>query len=134
MTLTQDDFVGAVARLNDLTRRREIKWSPCSAPMPRSQAGPSGAIPTEMLSSFLQSKPKFSFEATYDERILRITQYESMLNALMAPTYKYILDVRDEDGNVTFVFPDVEGISDLFRSVQTQKLDIEGFIKKLVAG
>ncbi len=125
MALTEDDFVGAGARLNALTRRQVIKWSPC-APTPRSHAGLSTAV--EMVT------PKLSFEATYDERMLRITQYESFLNPLSPGPYKYTLDVRDQDGNVTFVFPDVEGISDLFRSVQTQKLDIEGFIKKLVTG
>jgi hypothetical protein len=128
MALTQGDFVGAVARLNDLTRRQLIKWSPCSAPTPRSHAGLSTVIAVEMFT------PKLSFEATYDERILRITQYESLLNPMSPGPYKYTLDVRDQDGNVTFEFPDVEGISDLFRSVQTQKLDIEGFIKKLVTG
>lgn len=127
MALTQDDFVGAVARLNDLTRRQEIKWLPC-APTPRSHAGLSTAITVEIFT------PKLSFEATYDERILRITRYESILNPLSPGPYKYTLDVRDQDGNVTFEFPDLEGISDLFRSVQTQKLDIEGFIRKLVTG
>jgi hypothetical protein len=127
MALTQGDFVGAVARLNDLTRRQLIKWSPC-VPTPRSHAGVSAAIAVEMF------KQKFSFEATYDERILRITQFESLINPLLPGSYKYTLDVRDQDGSLTFQFPDVEGISDLFRSIQTQKLDIEGFIKKLATG
>jgi hypothetical protein len=125
MALTQDDFVGAVARLNDLTRRQVIRWSPC-APTTAPHAGLSTAV--KMFT------PRLSFEATYDDRILRITQYESLSNPLLPGPYKYTLDMRDQDGNVTFVFPDVEGISDLFRSVQTQKLDIEGFIKKLVTG
>jgi hypothetical protein len=123
MALTQGDFVGAVARLNDLTRRHIIKWSPC-APTPKSHAGLGTTV--EMF------KPKLSFEAIYDERSLMITQYESLLNPIPPASYKYTLDIRDQDGNVTFEFPDVEGISDLFRSVQTQKLDIEAFIKKLV--
>jgi hypothetical protein len=129
MTLTQDDFVGAVARLNDLTRRQVIKWSLSSPPAREPDAGPLASA-AEMLRA---SRPKIAYEARYDERILRVTQYESTINPL-GPGYTYTLDVRDELGNVTFEFPNVEGIRDLFRSVQTQKLDIEGFIKKLVAG
>jgi hypothetical protein len=129
MALTQDDFVGAIARLNDLTRRQVIKWSPSSPPAREPDAGPFASA-VEMLRG---SRPKIAYEALYDERILRSTQYESTINPL-GPGYAYTLDVRDEHGNVTFEFPNVEGIGDLFRSVQTQKLDIEGFIKKLVAG
>ncbi len=77
---------------------------------------------------------KIAFEAVYDNRILRITKYESTMMPLAPDRYTYILDMRDELGNVSFEFPGVEGISDLFRSVQTQGLDIEGFIKKLAAG
>ena len=44
------------------------------------------------------------------------------------------MDVRSQDGEVIFEFPDVAGIADLFRSVQTQRVDIEGFIRKLVTG
>jgi hypothetical protein len=32
MALTKEDFVGAVARLNDLTRLQVIKWTPCNTP------------------------------------------------------------------------------------------------------
>jgi hypothetical protein len=133
MALTQEDFVSAVTRLNDLTRRQVINWSPTSPPVQRSDAGPLAAA-AEMLRG--AKKPKIAYEAVYDKRILRITQYESttnFLNSLIHGPYTYILDVRDEHGNVTFEFPNVEGISDLFGSVQTQRLDIEGFIKKLVA-
>jgi hypothetical protein len=131
MALTQDDFVGAVARLNDLTRRQVIKWRACGTPQRNQDPNLSTAIAAAFGGQFI---PRLSFEATYEGRILRITEYENEMIVLSRRPYKYILDVRDEDGNVTFEFPDVEGISDLFRSVQTQKLDIEGFIKKLVAG
>ncbi len=60
MALTQDDFVGAVARLNDLTRRQVIRWSPC-APTTAPHAGLSTAV--KMFT------PRLSFEATYDDRI-----------------------------------------------------------------
>jgi hypothetical protein len=131
MALTQDDFVGAVARLNDLTRRQMIKWSPSSPPPPKPDAGLLASA-VEMLRAKI---PKIAYEALYDKRILRLTQYElATINALAPRAYTYILDVRDEDGNMMFEFPNVEGISDLFESVQARQLDIEGFIKKLVAG
>ncbi len=129
MALTKEDFVGAVARLNDLTRLQVIKWTPCNAP----QKPPTGLAAGELLMRG-EFEPTYSFEATHDQRILRITQYKALAALLSGGVYKYSLDVRDQDGNVVFEFPDVEGIGDLFRSVQTQKLDIEGFIKKLVSG
>jgi hypothetical protein len=129
MALTKEDFVGAVARLNDLTRLQVIKWTPCSTP----QKPAAGLTVNELLGGPFQAE--YSFETTYDQRILRITQYKSSLATLLSGrVYKYSLDFRDQDGNVVFEFPEVEGIADLFRSVQTQKLDIEGFIKKLVSG
>jgi hypothetical protein len=128
MALSQDDFVSAVARLNDLTRRQVIKWLPCSPPMQRPPATIRSAVEAVTAS---QWQPKVSFETIYDNRILRITQYESVMSLSSSGPFRYTLDVRDEDGNTVFEFPAVEGISDLFRSVQTQGLDIEGFIKKL---
>jgi hypothetical protein len=125
MALTQEDFVGAVARLNDLTRRQVIKWTPCSPPQRNT---------TSLGELIMREEAEYSFETTYDQRILRITQHKLLGMALSTGRiYKYSLDVRDHDGNVVFEFPDVEGIADLFRSVQTQKLDIEGFIKRLVS-
>ena len=128
MALTKEDFVGAVARLNDLTRLQVIKWTPCNTP----QKPATGLAFNELLRGQFQAE--YSFETTYDQRILRITQYKALAALVSGAVYKYSLDVRDQDGNVVFEFPEVEGIADLFRSVQTQKLDIEGFIKKLVSG
>lgn len=132
MTLTQDDFVSAVVRLNDLTRRQVIKWTPCSPPA-QSTSGPGSAPDLSKILTASIWRSKVSFETTYDGRVLRITQYESPTSGLSG-SYKYSLDLKDPDGNISFEFPTVAGISDLFRSVQTQLLDIEGFVKRLATG
>jgi hypothetical protein len=124
MALTQDDLVGAVAKLNELTRQQVIRWHACNPG--RTSLGDS------LFSAPYEAKG--SFEANHDGRLLRITQYAGSGGLLsMGETfYRYVLDVRDSDGNAIFEFPEVAGISDLFRSIQTQALDIEGFIRKLV--
>jgi len=134
MALTQDDFVGAVAKINDLTRRQMIKWKPCTPPN-RTSAG-QGLFAFSAVSTAASLDATASFEALHDGRVLRITEYEGAggLLSLGDRVHKYALDVRDQHGNAVFEFPDVAGISDLFKSIQTQELDIEGFIKKLVSG
>jgi hypothetical protein len=67
MALTKEDFVGAVARLNDLTRLQVIKWTPCNTP----QKPATGLAFNELLRGQFQAE--YSFETTYDQRILRIT-------------------------------------------------------------
>jgi len=121
MAVTQNDLVGAVTKLNELTRTQRLKWEPCNPPSQKKAFG------MEML-DHLGTK---SFQAVHEGRILRITEYVSEF-AAFDKSLKYTLDIRDQDGSSVFEFPDVAGISDLFRSVQTQKLDIEGFIRKLV--
>jgi hypothetical protein len=66
MALTQDDFVGAVARLNDLTRGQVIKLLPCSAPTSK----PTAAFRS---TADMLRIPKLSFETTYEDRTFRIT-------------------------------------------------------------
>jgi hypothetical protein len=122
MALKQNDFVRAVAKLNELTRSQAIKWKRSNS-LPGSRGG---------LLGLTDLKPKVSFQAVHEGRIVRITQYETE-TALGFGSHKYILDLRDREGNAAFEFPEVEGISDLFRSVQTQELDIEGFIKSLAS-
>jgi len=129
MALTQEDFVGAVAKLNDLTRRQVIKWSPCDPP----RRAVTGAIGLAL--SGLSDEVAQAFEAFHEGRIVRVSRYAGQGGGILGlKPDRYILDVRDEDGNAMFEFPGVAGISDLFQSVRTQRLDIEGFIKKLVAG
>ncbi|HVC50824.1 MAG TPA: hypothetical protein VND87_02260 [Stellaceae bacterium] len=122
MAVTQDDLVGAVTKLNELTRTQRLKWEPCNPPIQKKAFG-LGRL------DHLGTK---SFQAVHEGRVLRITEYVSEFAAFGGKSFKYTLDIRDQDGSSVFEFPDVAGISDLFRSVQTQKLDIEGFIRKLV--
>jgi len=130
MALTQEDLVAAVTKLNELTQLQVIRWRPCEPPEKISAA--------DQFSPMFEPQfiPKHSYEVIHDQRRLRITQYEARsLNPLNpTPIRKYSLEVRDSDGSVAFEFPDLVPVVDLFRSVQTQRLDIEGFIKRLVAG
>jgi hypothetical protein len=129
MALKQDDFVRAVAKLNELTRARVIKWTRSDS-LPKPRGGGLGlGIPNSI-------NPKISFQTAHEGRVLRITQYEppNLQNLLgLGGAYTYVLDVSDQGSDTAFEFPDVEGISDLFRSAQTQELDIEGFIRNLAS-
>jgi hypothetical protein len=108
MALTQDDFVTAVVKLNDLTRLQVIKWQPCD--------------PIAKTWGIGQDLAKQSFEATHEDRRLRITQFGAITNLLTgSEVHRYVLDVRDQEGNIVFQFPEVAGLADLFRSIQTQK-------------
>lgn len=123
MALRQNDFVNAVAKLNELTRQQVIKWRQC-VPL---------ATPPRRVSGFFQSfEPQRSYEAEHDGRRLRITQYHGE-STFGSGTDRYVLEVMDSDGEVTFEFPEVAGIEDLFSSIRMQKIDIEDFIKKLAS-
>jgi hypothetical protein len=125
MALTQDDFVSAVAKLNELTRQQVIKWRPYYPPI---------APSTSMAIILLPGEKQFSYEATHEGRLLRITQHTAPDRLFIRSyTYRYVLDMRDLEGNVLFEFPNVAGISDLFRTIERQALDLEGFIRELVA-
>jgi hypothetical protein len=124
MALKQDDFVRAVVKLNELTRSHVVKWTRSNSPL----GGPQSGVPAS-----LELKSSISFQAVHEGRILRITQYEYVSPAWKTGTYKYILEMMNQEGRTAFEFPDVAGISDLFRSVQTQELDIEEFIKSLTS-
>jgi hypothetical protein len=124
MALKQDDFVRAVVRLNELTRSGVIKWTRSNSPL--SGPPPAGLGPLKLTSSI-------SYRAVHEGRVLRITQYLFESSALGAGAYKYVLEVANEKGNAVFEFPEVQGISDLFNSIQTQELDIESFIKTLAS-
>jgi hypothetical protein len=116
MALTQHDLVSAITKLNELTRQRVIKWQ---------QHLPSAI--NRMSRTGLE--PKASYETVYDGRVLRLTEYASP--GALTLTNRYVLEVRDHDGNVLFEFPDLLAIPDLFRSIVTQEADLEEFIKKL---
>jgi hypothetical protein len=122
MALTQDDFVSAVTKLNELTRLQLIKWQPCT-PIPNDD-------------KLGINVARNAFEATHEGRKLRITEFEHVVSTILSgrSSKRYVLDVRDQGGMSAFQFPEVAGLADLFRSIETQKLDIEGFIKKLAAG
>jgi hypothetical protein len=114
--ITKEDLVAAIAKLNDLTRRKVVVWTPTA------QEGGSAR----------------SFSTTYDGRRLRISEL------ILSPadrrygrvkTGRCILEILDETGNPAYQFPDVQGIADLFASVRAQQsdVDVEGLIKSLLA-
>src|SRR4051794_490549 len=106
MALTQNDFVNAVTKLNELTRQQVIKWRQCAPPT---------KLPRRVSNVFQTFEPQRSYETEHDGRRLRITQYhdEGMLGSGVD---RYVLEVMDLDGDVTFEFPEVAGIEDLFSS------------------
>jgi hypothetical protein len=115
--------VNAVTKLNELTRQQEIKWRQCAPP----------AEPSRRVSSFFQTlEPQRSYETEHDGRRLRITQYHGE-SAFGSGIDRYVLEVMDPDGDVTFEFPEVAGTEDLFSSIRRQKIDIESFIKRLAS-
>jgi hypothetical protein len=119
MTVSKDDLVGAIAKLNDLTRRKEIFWT----------------SPDQATSGRLVDRS--SYLAIYEGRKLRVSElrrspedrrYDPEVSA------RRILEILDDSGNPVYEFPDVQGISDLFASVRAQQadVDVEGLIRSLL--
>jgi hypothetical protein len=127
MTVSSDEFVSAIAKLNDLTRRRLIKWE-------RLQ-------PIKLADSI-----GLAYDAVYDGRRLRIVEYtpprvrgffQSAFSADRAygatPSRDVALEIIDDQGQLVFEFPKVQGTVDLFETVTLQNADIESFIRSLIS-
>jgi hypothetical protein len=122
MSVSKEDLVDAIAKLNDLTRRKAIVWS-----APIEQDEPWG--PT-------------SYIAPYEGRTLRITEYDNRRARVRydhpssphTPA-RYKLEIVDAGGVPVYEFPNVQGISELFASIRAQQsdVDVEGLIRSLIA-
>jgi hypothetical protein len=115
MTVSSADLVAAVAKLNDLTRRRSITWSPVDNSAERSVTG--------------------SYCAPYEGRTFRITELEPAAAERRYdrnPRSRYKLEILDDRNNVIFVFPDISGISDLFATVLARTGNPEEIIRSLL--
>lgn len=90
MALTRDDLVGAIAKLNELTRQKAIEWQQCPPPS-------KPPISANALIGNLEARS--SFEATHEDRLLRITEYTVTPTILSTgrSAYRYVLEVMDED-------------------------------------
>lgn len=125
MTVSQDEIVEAIAKLNDLTRRRSLLWTSIDVTPEAS------------------SSAKSSYTADFEGRTLRITEYDraetrSEWARVMydhprshRPS-RYTLDILDSQGNPVYQFPDIGGVADLFASARAQSVDVEGLIKSLL--
>ena len=124
MTVTQNDFVDAIAKLNDMTRRKILVWKTIDRPG-------DGQITA-------------SYSCVFEGRTLRITEYQrSDTRSEWArkmydppsgqPKPRYVLEIVDDMGNSIYEFPNVQGISDLFSSVRAQSTDVEGLIRSLLS-
>lgn len=118
MTVSSAELVAAVAKLNDLTRRKSITWSPADT---------------------AEGLATASYCAPYENSTIRITEYDDQRrrafydhprSAHKAPLYR--LEILDDRGNAIFVFPDIQGISDLFASVRARAGNAEEVIRALL--
>lgn len=127
MTVSDEDVVTAISRINELTRDQMIKWHPSEKIRLGDSIG-------------------YGYQAAYDGRMLRIVEYSpprvrgffqgtSSHDRLPGATARkeVALEIVDEDGQTLFEFPKVQGVIDLFDTVKLQLLDVEGFIKSLAA-
>jgi hypothetical protein len=122
MTVSNAELVSAVAKLNDLTRRKLITWSPV-------ETGGGGDA------RFAVS----SYCAPYEGSTLRITEYDNkrariLYNHPSSPHKppQYRLEILDDRGNAIFVFPDIQGIGDLFDSIRARTGNVEEIIRSLL--
>src|ERR1700722_20321932 len=120
MTVSRDEVVAAIAKLNDLTRQRIVFWQTIE-PVRLGQSVGKG------------------YETNYEGRKLRIIEYRpprvqgyytaqvSIQAALGVPgPPDRVLEMVGEDGILLFEFPKVQGVSDLFESARAQTADVEG--------
>jgi hypothetical protein len=123
MTVSSAELVSAVAKLNDLTRRKLITWSPVET---------GGGEDVRFSVS--------SYCAPYEGSTIRIIEYENRYSRLMhdhpssphkPPQYR--LEILNDRGIAIFVFPDVQGVSDLFSSIRARTGDAEQIIRSLLS-
>jgi hypothetical protein len=123
MSVSKEDLVDAISKLNDLTRRKAIVWA--------STGEREGSAPNQL-----------SYSAPYEGRTLRITECDNRRARILythpssphAPAL-YKLEIVDVEGNSLYEFPNVQGVSELFASVRAQQsdVDVEGLIRSLIA-
>jgi hypothetical protein len=127
MTLSKEDFVSAVTKLNDLTRRGLIKWRRAQ---PVRLAGSVGtAYETE------HNGQRLRLVAYSPPRVRGFYQSSSSNERLYgaAEPTEFVVEIVDNEGIPIYEFPKVQGIADLFDTVRYQLADIEEFIKSLVS-
>jgi hypothetical protein len=124
MTISDADLVDAISNLNNKTRRKDLIWSPLRR----------SADPENSELSYTTPHPGFP------ERTLRITRYEHQRARIpyvhprgpQTPS-RYKLEIVDEQDRPIYVFPEVQGIADLFDSVTAQFGNVEDLIKSLLS-
>jgi hypothetical protein len=120
MTVGKDEIVEAVAKLNDLTRRKELTWFAVDPDTKRQIKG-HGTI-------------KSSYMSQYDDRRLRLSEFSGGRPRWSdeADQDSYVLEILDDYGEPIYEFPEVQGISDLLASVKAQLANVEGLIRSLL--
>jgi len=112
--LTKNDLVSAVHNLNTLTRNDNLSWRTCQ---------PSS---TNLLSLITNSK---SYCTEYEGRTLRITA--SFITGTKEQA-SYKLEILDQQGGKTlYEFPNVQGIADLYFTVEIGVANVENIIRSL---
>jgi hypothetical protein len=131
MSVGKDDFVSAIANLNDLTRRRIVLWHPTD-PVRLAQSLGTG------------------YETEYEGRKLRLVEYNpprvqghflgqiaataAIASKLGAPPQAdRVLEIIEDGGMPLFEFPKIQGITDLMDTVRAQQVDVEGLVRSLMA-
>lgn len=113
--LTRDDLVRAVLNLNSLTRDGNLSWHTC-------ESGASSALGS-VLATIGNAR---AFCAIYEGRTLRITS----LGSKDQETYR--LQILDREGGRTiYEFPTVQGIADLYFTVEISVANVEKIIRSL---
>jgi hypothetical protein len=122
MTISKDEIVSAIAKLNDLTRRKEITWFSVD-PETKKQVRSQRTI-------------KSSYITNYEGRTLRLSEcvvfQKGWLSDESIETINYMLELLDEYGEPIYEFPEVQGMSDLLASVKGQLANVEGLIRSLL--
>jgi hypothetical protein len=122
MSVSDAELVEAVSTLNDKTRRKELRWSAQPTGRDVSQSGytaPYPGFPNRMLHI-----------TKYDQRRTRVPYTHPRGPQTRSP---YNLEITDEEGRPIYVFPEVQGIADLFDSVTAQFGNVDNLIKSLLS-
>jgi hypothetical protein len=116
MTVSNADLVTAVAKLNDMTRRKEVNWTSARGINEKNRS---------IIASYC---------APYEGRTFRITELRPLPKDELYHDAKnrYRLEILDEQNLPIFEFPNIQGISDLFDSVRIRHADVEGLIRSLI--
>ena len=117
MTVSTTDLVAAVTKLNDLTRRKLVTWTP------------------ETKNSSRNNDVISAYTAPFEGRTFRITEFRSPPQERRydkSSKERCKLEILDDQDGIIFEFPDVQGIADLCRSVQLRHTDVEDLIRSLI--